>query len=110
MTPEEIHNTIEFLIQHSANFSVHMEELRLRLEELGNRQQDFARRQERDHEFLMEVTKSTAQFQSWAADVFAIESRRLDERDQLHQDARAFQKEALRLLNRILDKLPPAEH
>ena len=84
-----------------------MEELRLRLNDLGKRQEDFARRQERDHEFLMEVTKSTALFQAWAADVFAIESKRLDEHDQLHQDARAFHKEALRLLNRILDKLPP---
>jgi hypothetical protein len=106
MTPEEIGRTIEFLIQHAATFSVGMEELKLR-------QEEFARRQELDHQFmkeaLMDLTKSTAQFQLWASELTAIESRRLDEHDRLHQDARASQKEALRLLHRILDRLPPAE-
>jgi hypothetical protein len=106
MTPEEINRTIEFLIQHAATFSAGMDELKLR-------QEEFARSQERDHQFVKEaltdLTKSTAQFQSWAAEVIAIESRRLDEHDRLHQDARAFQKEALRLLHRILDRLPPAD-
>jgi hypothetical protein len=102
MTPEETDRTIEFLIQHAATFSAGMDELRLR-------QEEFARRQERDHEFLITLTKSTAEFQSWAAEVVSIESRRLDEHDRLHRDATAFHKEALYLLHRILDRLPPTK-
>jgi hypothetical protein len=95
MTPEEINNTIEFLLKNAATFSVHMDELRLR--------------QERDHQSLVELIKQTARFESWAAEVVTIESRRLDEHDRLHRDAAGFQKEALHLLHRILDKLPPVE-
>ena len=99
MTPEEINRTIEFLIQHSATFSAQMRQ-----------QEAFARQQERDHKSLdrslADLTLQTARFESWASEVVAIESRRLDEHDQLHKDAREFQSEALRLLHRILDRLP----
>jgi hypothetical protein len=104
MTPEEINKTIDFLIQHAATFSAQMDELKLRQEEFAKRQEEFARTQQQDHKLIMDLAKSTAQFQSWAAEVVSIESRRLDEHDRLHKDANAFQKEALRLLHRILDK------
>ncbi len=100
MTPEEINKTIDFLIQHAATFSAQMDELK-------NRQEEFARRQEQDHKLIIDMAKATAQFQSWAAEVVSIESRRLDEHDRLHEDATAFQREALGLLHRILDRLPP---
>src|SRR5262249_32169048 len=100
MTPEEINKTIDFLIQHAATFSAEMDELKLR-------QEEFARRQEQANKIIPAVAKATAQFQAWAAEVVSIESRRLDEHDRLHKDAHAFQKEALRLLHRILDRLPP---
>ena len=110
MTPEEINRTIEFLIQHSATFSAQMDELRLRQEALTRQQEAFARQQERDHKSLdrslADLTLQTARFESWASEVVAIESRRLDEHDRLHKDAREFQSEALRLLHRILDRLP----
>jgi hypothetical protein len=120
MTPEEINRTIEFLIQHAATFSAGMDALKLRQEEFArrqeesaSRQEDFFLRHERDHallrEALMDLSKSTARFESWAAEVVAIESRRLDEHDRLHHDARAFQKEAITLLHRILDRLPPPQ-
>jgi O-methyltransferase involved in polyketide biosynthesis len=108
MTPEDINRTIEFLIQHAARFSAQMDELRLRQEDFARRHEDFARRHEHDHKFLVDLTQQTARFESWAAEVMAIESRRLDEHDRLQQDAKAFQNEALRLLHRILDRLPPA--
>src|SRR5215469_4190926 len=101
MTPEEINKTIDFLIQHAATFSAQMDELKLR-------QEEFAKRQEQDHKLIVDLAKQTAQFQAWAAEVVSIESRRLDEHDRLHKDANAFQIEALRLLHRILDRLPPA--
>jgi hypothetical protein len=93
MTPEEINKTIDFLIQHAATFSAQMDELKLR-------QEEFAKRQEQDHKFILDLAKSTAQFQAWATEVVSIESRRLDEHDRLHRDL-------LSLLHRIFDRLPP---
>jgi len=95
MTPEQIDKTIEFLIQHSATFSAQMDELKLRQEEL-------ARQQGQANDLLLNLTRQTAKFESWASEVIAIESRRLDEHDRLHRDA-------LRLLNGILDRLPPVQ-
>jgi hypothetical protein len=92
MTPEEMNRTIEFLIQHSATFSGQLDDLKAL--------------HERDHKFLVDLTQQTARFESWAAEVVSIESRRLDEHDRLHQDTMEFQNEALRLLHRILDRLP----
>jgi hypothetical protein len=57
MTPEEINKTIDFLIQHAATFSTQMDELKLR-------QEEFAKRQEQDHKFILDLAKSTAQFPS----------------------------------------------
>ena len=80
---------IAFLIEQSAKFFTGMEELKLR-------QEESARRHDRDHEHLqkalLDLTQQTAMFQSWAAEAIAIQSRRLDQHD------------------RILDRLPPIEH
>lgn len=93
MTPEQIDKTIEFLLQNAATFSVGMDEMRIRQQEL--------------QQSLTQLANQTAAFQSWAAEVMTIQSRRSDEHDRLHQDANAFQEEALRLLHQILNKLPP---
>jgi hypothetical protein len=86
MTPEQVDRAIAFLIEQSAKFFVGMEELKLR-------QEESARRHERDYEHLKkaltDLTQQTARFESWAAEVIAIQSRRLDQHD------------------RILDRLPP---
>jgi hypothetical protein len=78
------------------------------MDELKLRQEEFSKTQQQDHKLIVDLAKSTARFQSWAAEVVSIESRRLDEHERLHKDANAFQMEALRLLHRILDRLPPA--
>ncbi len=116
MTPEEMNRAIEFLIQHSAQFSVqmeqlrthheqfsgHMEQLRLRQEQFSGhmeqfrlRQEEFAARQDRDHEMLIrglaDLRESTGRFQVWATELLAIQSKRLDRHD------------------RILDRLPPVQ-
>jgi uncharacterized protein (DUF885 family) len=96
MTSDEMNRTIEFMVQHQAEFGV---------------------RQDRDHEMLIrsfaELRESTSRFQSWAAEVVALEASRLDRHDSLHrdalqfqQDALEFQRQALHLLNLILDRLP----
>ena len=91
MTSEEINRAIEFTVQHSANVSVHLQELAIGLKDLR---------------------ESTARFQAWATEVVAIQSSRLDQNekrleqnDQWRQDMLELQRQALRLLNRILDKL-----
>ena len=116
MTPEEMNRAIEFLIQHSAQFSVqmeqlrthheqfsgHMEQLRLRQEQFSGHmeqfqlhQEEFAVRQDRDHEMLIrglaDLRESTGRFQVWATELLAIQSKRLDRHD------------------RILDRLPPVQ-
>ena len=79
MTPEQMERAIAFLIEQSAKFFAGLEESRLE--------------HERDNEdlkkALMDLTQQTARFESWAAEVIAIQSRRLDQHD------------------RILDRLPP---
>jgi hypothetical protein len=96
MTLEEMNRTIEFIIQQSAQFSIGMQELK-----------------QRNEEFLLELKElkeSTARFQSWAAEIVAIESKRLDEHDQLHRNTVAFHAQAIHLLHLLLDRLPPAKN
>jgi hypothetical protein len=57
MTPEEMNGTIEFLIQHSATFSAQMDDLKAL--------------QERDQQFLIDLTKQTDRFELWAAEVIS---------------------------------------
>ena len=105
MTAEEVNRTIEFIIQNSAEVSAHLAEASIQIEQnaVG----------------LKELRESTARFQAWATEVVAIQSTRLDQNDkrlaqnderleqndQLRQDMLELQRQALRLLNRILDKL-----
>ena len=98
MTSEEVNRTIEFIIQNSANVSAHLAEASIQIKQnaVG----------------LKELRESTARFQAWATEVVAIQSTRLDQNDkrlkqndQWRQDMLELQRQALRLLNRILDKL-----
>jgi len=98
MTSEEVNRTIEFIIQNSAEVSAHLAEASIQIKQnaVG----------------LKELRESTARFQAWATEVVAIQSTRLDQNDkrlkqndQWRQDMLELQRQALRLLNRILDKL-----
>jgi len=109
MTLEEMNRTIQFLIEHSAQFSNQMEQMSIQMAQMKVHHEQVAARHDRDHEALFrglnDLRESTARFQTWAAEVVAIESNRLDRHDQLHQDELDFQRQALHLLHRILDKL-----
>lgn len=87
MTSEELNRAIEFLTQQAAQFWAGMEEVKLSHQELSRE--------------MKELKEQTARFETWAAEVVAIESRRLDEHDRLHRDI-------LRVLNMILDRLLPS--
>jgi hypothetical protein len=67
MTPEEINQTMEFILRQQANFWAGMEEMKARNKELQLGLQDFRERTDR--------------FVVWATEVVAIQSRRLDEHD-----------------------------
>src|SRR5262245_43681125 len=58
MTFEEVNRTIEFIVQQNAQFAVNMEQ--------------FFRG-------LNDLKEQTARFESWASEVVAIQSRRLDQ-------------------------------
>src|SRR5580693_5148780 len=98
MTPEEVDRTISFVVEHSAHFSAQMEQIRVQSAKVSVHLEQLA-------VGLKDLRESTARFQAWATEVVAIESTRLDRHDQLHQDALDFQRQALHLLHRILDKM-----
>ena len=118
MTPEEIKQTMEFILQQQASFWAGMEELKTSNKELQRSLQDFKERTDR--------------FVVWATEVVAIQSRRLDEHDrQFEQRDREFQqqlqeqrqtaerhrqedeqfrRDVMRALNLILNRLFPSNN
>ena len=102
MSPEELDRKVEFLIQYQAEFAI---------------------RQERDHEMLVggfvrlthdvselkqtmaQFQQATAQFQMSAAELITLHSNRIERLDKFQE---AALRQALHLLNLILDRLPPA--
>jgi hypothetical protein len=102
MTPEEFDTRMQFILDSQAQFAV---------------------RQERDHELLVQgfqiFTQNTGRFQSYATDLIAIQSDRMDRMDKFYSDFLTqnqefqrqvvdLQRQAFHLLNLILDRLPPA--
>jgi hypothetical protein len=104
MTSEELNHTIEFIVKQNAQFSVNMDQL---------------------FHGLNDLKEQTARFEAWAAEVVAIQSRRLDqneermrqneERMRLNEqesklglkEQEQLRRDIMRLLNMILDRLPP---
>ena len=113
MTPEEINRTIEFILQQSAQFSVqmgqlsdrmdqisgHMGQLSVHMDQLSGHVDQVSGHVDQIAFGLTDLRHSTARFESWAAEVMAMHSTRLDRQDQFHRIA-------LLLLQRILDKMP----
>ena len=99
MTPEEIKNTMEFLLQNAATFSDNLEGMRLQHQEYARERQEFAREQQeiarrhdQDHRHLVELTRQTARFEAMV----------------MREKANAAHREVIHLLHRILDRLPPS--
>jgi hypothetical protein len=104
MTFEEVNRTIEFIVQQNAQFSVNMDQL---------------------FRGLNDLKEQTARFESWASEVVAIQSRRLDQNEerirqneervrQNEEDSKKalneqeqLRRDIMRLLNMILDRLRP---
>jgi hypothetical protein len=92
MTPEEINRTIEFILQHEAQMSVHLEELA---------------KNQALHEHLFAQMAVQGKRMS---ELIEIQSRRLDRAEKADQAAQkrheALMKEIRNRLDRISDKLP----
>ena len=97
MTFEEVNRTIEFIVQKNAQLAVDMEQ--------------FFRG-------LNDLKEQTARFESWASEVVAIQSRRLDQNEErirqneddskkVFKELEQLRRDTTRLLNMILDRLPP---
>ena len=44
MTPEELNRTIEFVVQHQAQFSIHLDELQRRMDQVGQHMDQLGQR------------------------------------------------------------------
>lgn len=107
MTPEQINQTMEFILQQQASFWAGMEELKA-----------SQREQERSNQAFKQ---QVAQFTAWAAENAVIQSRRLDaaaeERRQSaeiaerqRQEEEQFRRDVMRALNLILNRLFPSNN
>jgi hypothetical protein len=118
MTPEEINQTMEFILRQQASFWAGMEEMKVGNAELRRGLQD--------------LKEQTARFEAWASEVVAIQSRRLDEHDRQYeqrerqfkehmeeqrqsaekrrQEDEQFRRDVMRALNLILNRLFPSNN
>ena len=96
MTPDERERTIDFITASLARLSAAQEQDRMSHDEALKRHESMLAR-------LAETQRQVAELITW-------QSQRMDHMDKIHQDAHpqndSFQKQALRLLNMILDRLP----
>jgi hypothetical protein len=110
MTSDELNRAIEFLTRQAANFWAGME--------------DVKQSQKEVFRGLADLKEQTARFETWAAELVAIRSRRLDEHDRLYEQQRNVQEqqrdlleeqrrindEILRKIDIIIDRLLPTKN
>ena len=87
MTPEQIENTFEFILQHHAQTSVHLEHVAARLDRVTARHMDM-------QSLLVKMTQ-----------LAEIQSRRIDRNDAALKDFRVWQQQSLARLDEILHRL-----
>jgi hypothetical protein len=93
MTPEELSRTIEFLIQHQAQFSIHLDKLGERMEQLGHRMdqlnarvQDLAAHQKEASLCQQRDIEWSKGLFSRIAELVEIQSHRLNLQDRILQE------------------------
>lgn len=112
MTPEEQNRTIEFIIASQARLAAAQEEDRLDRIEFEKSSKATENRFER-------LITRIAQLQDQQAQLLVHQSDRMDRlekfqedwlnrNEELHRQGQDLQKQALRFLNMLLDRLPPA--
>jgi hypothetical protein len=105
MTPEQLNRTMEFIIASQARLAAVQEQDRLDRIEFQEWAKGNATRLDR-------LTTRVIRLQDQQARLLIHQSERMDRLDKFYQDWLKqnddFQRQALRLLNMILDRLPPA--
>ena len=87
MTPEQIESTFEFILQHQAQTSVHLEHVAARLDRMTARHLDI-------QSLLVKMTE-----------LAKIQSRRIDRNDAALKESRVWQQQSLARLDEILHRL-----
>jgi len=100
MTPEELNRTIEFIIASQARMSARQEHEKQWTEDM------FAK-MERTDTRLARVSEELTRLQNHQVELLKHQSERMDRMDKLHENLSRQYHEILRLLNRIIDRLPP---
>jgi hypothetical protein len=97
MTPEELNRTIEFIVQSQARLATAQEQDREWTRDL------LAQMERTDQQLARILNRQT--------ELLDHQSQRMDRLDKFYEDwlreNRDFQRQALHLLNTILDRLPP---
>ena len=118
MTPEELNRTIEFIIESQARLAAAQEQDRQDRLEFQEWAKNLAAEQRETNALLANTEARLARLSVETTRLLDHQSDRMDRIDKLHegllsqnrefqQDVLDFQKEALRLLNSILDRLIP---
>jgi len=93
MTPEELNRAIEFLVQWQARMAA--------------KQEETADKQEAHEAWTKDITARLARVSEQTVRLIDHQSQRMDRMDKLHEKFSRQFEEMLRLLNRIIDRLPP---
>ena len=87
MTPEQIESTFEFILQHQAQTSVHLEHVAARFDQVTAGHMDM-------QSLLVKMTE-----------LAEIQSRRINRNDTALKDFRVWQRQSLARLDEILHRL-----
>ena len=125
MTPEELNRTIEFIIASQARLTASQEQdrqdriefqewskgLTARVVQLLDRQSQLLSEQSQLLSGQSQLLSGQSQLLNGQSELLNGQSQRLDRQDKFYQDSlkqtETFQKQALHLLNIIIDRLPP---
>ena len=116
MTPEELNRTVEFLIQHQAQFSVRMDQLAEHMDQLTFHVTEGSVRHERDFEWSKGLLSRIFELAEMQSSRLHLQDRILQQNEEAHrqfwaewrndaEEARNRHEEALARLDRILEKL-----
>jgi hypothetical protein len=113
MNPEELNRTIQFIIESQARLAAAQERDREDRIELQEWSKSLLSQISRTNERLGHNAERFAQYAETQSELTEHQSRRMDRLDKFYEDwlvqNREFQRQALHLLNLILDRLTPLQ-
>jgi chromosome segregation ATPase len=108
MTPQEIERTLEFIVEHQAQASVHIQQASVHIQQVSVNIQRLSERQGK-MQSMMELMTELAEVQSQRLDrhdeTFRSLQAMLQKADGSLQSMQSWQREALSRLDQILERL-----